>query len=99
MTIGGTVVQNELQKRLPPSLGISSASFAYTIVPEIKHFPEPLKSELRGAFADSISVLWQSMIGISGIGLLACLLMRNVPMRSEVDKSWGLEKDHEEVKE
>lgn len=73
MTVGGTVVQSELQSRIE-GLGIDSAFFAHAVVPEIAGLTEPLKSELRSAFANSISVLWQTMIGISGIGFLACFL-------------------------
>lgn len=91
LTVAGSVVQNQLQRRLPENLGINVASFAYNVVPEIKGMSEPLKSELRVAFADSISVLWQTMIGVAGIGFLACFLMEEVQMKSELDENWGLE--------
>lgn len=32
------------------------------------------------------------MIGISGLGLISVLLMKEVPMRTDVDEQWGLEK-------
>ena len=56
---------------------------------------EPLKTQLRVAFADSISVLWQTMIGIAGIGFLSCLLMREIPLKSDLDENWQMEESKE----
>lgn len=53
--------------------------------------PEPFKTQVRIAFADSINVLWQTMIGIAAIGFLSCFLMKEVPMQSDLDENWGLE--------
>ena len=64
---------------------------AYSLVPEIKSLEEPLRSSVQVAFADSIAVIWQVMIGISAIGLLSCLLMRGIPLNMDVDDSWALE--------
>jgi len=52
---------------------------------------EPPKTQVRVEFADSISVLWQTMIGIAGIGLLSCFPMKEIPMKSDLDENWGLE--------
>jgi hypothetical protein len=30
------------------------------------------------------------MCGLSGIGLLSCLLMDEVPLRTDMDDTWGL---------
>ena len=51
---------------------------------------EPLRGEVRGAFAESLRVVWQTMIGICGVGLLSVALMREVPMQKVVDETYGL---------
>ena len=47
----------------------------------------------RVAFAESIDVVWQVFIGIAAIGLLACPLMKGLPLHTEVDRKWGLEEN------
>jgi hypothetical protein len=37
-----------------------------------------------------MAVIWQTMIGISGLGLLFSLLMAEVPMDTTVDESYAL---------
>jgi hypothetical protein len=52
--------------------------------------PQPLKDQVRAVFAQSTMLIWQVMIGISGLGLMTCLLMREVEMRKSMDEKWGL---------
>lgn len=93
VTIGGSIVQNELKKRLPGDIPNVAANtgLAYSIVPAIRSMEEPLKTTVRVAFAESLKVTWQVMIGVSAIGLLSCLLMRGIPLNMDVDESWALE--------
>lgn len=42
------------------------------------------------AFADSLAVLWEVMIGIAVLGLLSVLLMRELPLQNVLDEEWGL---------
>ena len=70
---------------------------AYAAIPAIKTLPQPLRDEVRDAFARSISIIWQVMAGISGIGLLACPFMRALPLTGQVDEKWGLEGDKPSV--
>ena len=51
---------------------------------------EPLRGQVRAAFAESLRVVWQTMIGVSGVGLLSVALMREVPMQKVVDETYGL---------
>ena len=67
------------------------ASMAYSLVPEIKSLEEPLRSSVQVAFADSIAVIWQVMIGIAGLGLLCSLPMKALPLHTQVDEDWGME--------
>ena len=68
------------------------ASIAYSAIPNIAALQEPLRTHVRDAFAGSIAVIWQVMIGIAGAGLLSSIAMKNVQMGSKVDEKWGMEK-------
>ena len=99
VTIGGTVLQNELKTRLPTSFSVNfpqGTAIAYSIIPLIRTLPEPLKTEIRVAFAESLRVVWQVLIGISAVGLIASLAMKRLPLHTEVDEKWGIE--HTEAK-
>lgn len=61
------------------------------MIPTINSLAEPLKDEVRQAFATSLKELWEVMIGISAIGLLTVILMKEIEMRSVVD---DLEESH-----
>jgi hypothetical protein len=39
-------------------------------------------------------VIWQVFIGVAGIGLLASLFMKGLPLHTEVDRQWALEGEH-----
>jgi hypothetical protein len=83
VTIGGAVLQNELSKRLPPALlaKISGPTdLAYALIPTIKTFEEPLRTEVRVAFADSLRVVWEVIAGIGALGLVVSLLMKALPL-------------------
>ncbi|KAJ6474403.1 major facilitator superfamily domain-containing protein [Mycena vitilis] len=98
VTLGGTVLQNELQKRLPEAFSLQfpqGTAIAYSIIPLIPSLDEPLKNEIRVAFAESLRVVWQVLIGIAGAGLLASLAMKRLPLHTEVDQKWGIDKEKE----
>lgn len=63
ISIGATILQNQLGKCLPkefpPQLpsGASGAGFVYSIIPEIKNMVEPLKNQVREAFGRNIAVI------------------------------------------
>ncbi|KAF8961745.1 major facilitator superfamily domain-containing protein [Flammula alnicola] len=85
ITVGGTILQNELGKRLPAefvsSLPQGSISIAYSAIPRIAALEEPLRSQVRAAFADGIRVIW----------MLSALLMADVPMQAKMDQKWTVE--------
>ncbi|KAJ7589103.1 Mfs1.2 [Mycena floridula] len=97
VSIGATILQNQLGKRLPEeflvqfSNGASGAGFFYAVIPEIKSLQEPLKSQLREAFGGSLSVIWQVMIGIAAIGAIASAFMPNLELQNQVDERWAVE--------
>ncbi|KAJ7254826.1 major facilitator superfamily domain-containing protein [Mycena rebaudengoi] len=93
ITISSTILQNMLKKNLPADFIAqfpSGFEIAYAAIPYINRLPEPLRAEVRAAFADSMAVIWQVMIGMAGLGLLLSLLMAEVPMTSAVDENFGL---------
>lgn len=93
IAIGSTVLQNGLSKNLPEAflhqIG-GNAGNALAAIPSIKDLAEPLRHEVRVAFADSLKIVWQVMIGITAIGLLASLFMKQLSLTAETDEKWGL---------
>ncbi|EED77989.1 hypothetical iron permease [Postia placenta Mad-698-R] len=92
--IGGAILQNALRERLPATFVStlpSGTQLAYSIIPEIRYLPLSLKAEVQAAFAQSTAIIWRVMIGVSGLGLLSCLLMREIAMRTSMDEQWGLQ--------
>lgn len=93
ITIASTILENELQKKLPESFVSQfpgGLTIAYAAIPLIKDLPEPLRTQVRVAFADSMSVIWKTMVGICGAGVLSLLLLKEIPMNSEVNETYGL---------
>ena len=72
----------------PPASG---AQIAYAAIPIISGLEEPLRTEVRNAFAASLKTVWLVMVGMSGAGLLSVALMRELPMQQETDETFGLE--------
>ncbi|GJE99893.1 MFS general substrate transporter [Phanerochaete sordida] len=99
VTIGTAVLQTQLTSRLPADFLAAypqGVAAAYSIIPTIAALPEPLQTQVRAAFADAIAVVWRVMVGIAGLGLLASLAMRSLPLHTDVDERWGLEEKREE---
>ncbi|KAF7340868.1 MFS general substrate transporter [Mycena sanguinolenta] len=96
LTIGGTVLDNQLQLRLPSSF-ISDISYshrssmlAYALIPRISALPLGLRLEVQKAFAEALSTVWLVLVAIAGVGLLASLFMKGLPLHSELDERWAL---------
>lgn len=94
VTIGTAILQTQLGKRLPQAFLAQlpdGVSLAYSLVSVIPTLSEPLRSEVQLAFAQSIDVIWQVMIGVAGVGLIAALFMEGLPLHTQVDQDWGME--------
>ena len=94
VAIGGSILQNLLSHKLPPSYIAqlpSGVSFAYSAIPTLKSLDPDLQLLVRKAFADSLKLMWLVMIGISGIGLVSVFFMKEIPMRHDLDEQWALE--------
>lgn len=98
VTIGGTVLQNELQRHLPPTFIAQfpeGTVVAYATIPAIADLPEPLRTEVREAFAVSLKVVWEVLLAIGGLGFVSSLFMKAVPLHSAVDDQWRLQQQVE----
>ena len=96
MTIGTAVLQTQLTHRLPADFvstipGGGNVALAYSLIPVIPTLQGSLRTEVQDAYAKSIAVIWQVMIGVSGIGLIASLFMKGLPLHTQTDKQWGLQ--------
>ena len=93
IVIGGIVLQNVLQSRLPETLLSTlpdGAEIVYSVIPTIRTLDEPLKGQVIGAFVEATRRIWIVMAGISGIGFLSCFIMREEEMRIDMDSKLGL---------
>ncbi|KAJ7584101.1 iron permease [Mycena floridula] len=96
ITISSTILQNELTENLPldfVSQFPDGAQIAYAAIPLIKNLPEPLRSQVRVAFASSMSMVWKVMIGIGGAGLISVVFLEEVPMKTHTDETFGLKQE------
>ena len=53
------------------------------------------ETAVREAFARSLRVVWLTMVGMGGVGLLSVTLMREVPMQKHTDDKYGLDDGHQ----
>lgn len=96
MAVGGSILQNGLQQRLPSEFVSSlpqGTQLTYSIVPLISELSPQLQEQVRVAFAQSIALIWRIMIGFSAAGFVSCLLMQEVPLRISMDDTWGLREE------
>lgn len=94
ITIASTILQNELSKNLPTSFTSQfpqGVEIAFAAIPVVKELPEPIRSEVREAFAGSMSLIWLVMMGISVLGLFTVALLKEIPMTESTDETYALE--------
>ena len=72
---------------------------AYAAIPVIKTLDEPLRTEVREAFARSMVVIWRVMIGIAGAGALTVPLLREIKMHVVTEEKYGLKESDQEKKD
>ncbi|KAF7331692.1 MFS domain-containing protein [Mycena kentingensis (nom. inval.)] len=93
ITIASTVVQNQLQQKLPAAFVAQfppGFEIAYAAIPVIKTLEDPLKRQVEAAFAESLAVLWRVLLGIGGAGFVASLFMKEIKMATMVDDKYAL---------
>ncbi|KAJ7505900.1 major facilitator superfamily domain-containing protein [Mycena galericulata] len=99
ITISSSILQNGLKKRLPAAFVAqfpARTEIAIAAIPAIHRLQGPLRTQVEIAFAESMAVIWQVMIGFAGIGFLSSLMMAEIPMSTEVDEAYAL-KDKKKV--
>ncbi|KAI9001454.1 iron permease [Trametes punicea] len=93
VAISASILQNELKKRLPQEFAAQfpeGVEIAYAAIPIIHTLDEPLRNEVRVAFASSMAVVWKAMLGFSAGGVLTLLMLREVPMQKFTNEKYGL---------
>ncbi|GAA6063797.1 hypothetical protein JCM10212_005960 [Sporobolomyces blumeae] len=107
ISVGSSVLQNRLNKTLPSDVVANlgggggaggGGEIAFAAIPLIKNLPEPVRSQVREAFADSTRTIWQVMIGVAGLALVVALTFKSIPLSKEKDEAWGLADDEAEKK-
>ncbi|GAA5874035.1 hypothetical protein JCM16303_002669 [Sporobolomyces ruberrimus] len=95
IAIGSTVLQNRLNDLLPVAFAeqFGSGDIAFAAIPVIKTLPEPLRTQVQKAFADSIKTIWQVILGVAALGFLVSLLIKSLPLTMEQDENWGMAQD------
>ncbi|KAH8102989.1 hypothetical protein BXZ70DRAFT_1063074 [Cristinia sonorae] len=98
VSIGAAILRNELAKRLPAEFlqqvlnngrpDSSNVNLAFSVIPLTRKLDDPLRHEVRVAFGEAVRVIWKTMTGIVAIGLLASLMMKDVPRY--VGENWDL---------
>src|SRR6266852_783241 len=94
VTIGGAIIQNELKKKLHAfflTLFPQGVQIAFGAIPVIPSLSQPLKDDVRNTFGDALKVVWQVVLGISIVGMLCNIGMKQLKLHTEIDKDWGVE--------
>lgn len=91
IVLGDSILQNVLMHRLPRSFVESAldkhggSSFATSAIPQIAALPEPLRADVRRAFAAACRVVWWCMLPLGLLGLATNLGVVELPLHEEVD--------------
>jgi hypothetical protein len=94
VTTGGAIIQNELKNRLPASFLThfpQGVEIAFETIPIIPSLDQPLKDEVRNTFGIALKVVWQVVLGISIVGMLCNIGMKQLKLHTEINEDWGRE--------
>ncbi|KAJ7836914.1 iron permease [Mycena olivaceomarginata] len=107
ITISGAILQNTVKHRFPARFLKelpAGSDFEFSALSRIAALPEPMQHEVKITFGQGISTIYWVMIatsayfliiGVSGLGLLCVLFMKEVPMCGNVDAKFGLKEKGE----
>ena len=91
--IGGSVFENSWNtyiegdlSQLPADLQVDGTQ-ALSIIPILPTLSVPLQDLLRACFADSVRVIWYVMIGLTGLGFVITIFMKDLPLDNGVNTS------------
>ncbi|KAF2109710.1 major facilitator superfamily domain-containing protein, partial [Lophiotrema nucula] len=68
-------------------------AYQYISGPLIKSLPESVKSEVIAAYARSLRTVWEVAIGIASLGMFLVCLERHVPLRKDLNTSYGINEE------
>jgi len=94
VTTGGAIIQNELKNKLPASFLTQfpqGVEIAFETIPIIPSLNQPLKDGVRDTFGIALKVVWQVVLGISIVGMLCSIGMKQLDLHTEIDEDWGRE--------
>ncbi|KAN0135475.1 MFS general substrate transporter [Lactarius tabidus] len=94
VTVGGAILQNELKKKLPASFLAQfpqGVELAFAAIPSIPTLEQPMKDEVRKTFGEALKVVWQVVLGITVVGFVSSLGMRQFQLHTNIDQDWGRE--------
>lgn len=98
IAISSAVLQNQLKGRLPAdftSTFPAGVEIAFSAIAQLPTLEEPLRSQVRVAFAESLSIIWKVMIGMSALGMLSNLALQEIPMLTATDEKYGLQENQQ----
>ncbi|KIO28004.1 hypothetical protein M407DRAFT_22771 [Tulasnella calospora MUT 4182] len=104
VTIGATILQNELKRKLPQSFvealtsaGGHGVEFSYAAIPAIRVLEEPVKTQVKEAFASSLRIVWLVMAALAALGTVTVFGMKELRLHEVTDEDWGLKEKKEQA--
>ncbi|KAF8322733.1 MFS general substrate transporter [Clavulina sp. PMI_390] len=94
VSVGITVLQNSLKARLSAEVLASfphGVEMSYSIIPLVRQLPEPLKTQVREAFALSMANVWYTMAALAGVGFVASFFGKAYVLNNFMDEQYGLD--------
>jgi len=92
VTAGGAILQNELKKKLPTSFLTQfpqGVEIAFETIPIIPRLPQPLRDDVRNTFGIALKTIWQLVLGISIVGILVSIGLKQLELHTDIDGDWG----------
>ncbi|KAJ7163070.1 iron permease [Mycena filopes] len=99
VTVAGSILQNRLSSNLPAAFVEKfpgGSQIALEIIPFIPSLEQPLRDEVRHAFAKAFQVMWFALAGVACFGFLSSFGMKHLPLHTSVDANWGQEEEVDE---
>ncbi|KAI4171435.1 MAG: hypothetical protein LQ343_004291 [Gyalolechia ehrenbergii] len=95
VAVGGTVFQNQMKTKLLAYPALASKAYEYSrdassLVQIIKAMRDDVvKENLQHAYADSLKVVWLTMCGLAGVGLILSLWTKGLDMNKPLETEQG----------
>ena len=92
VTAGGAIIQNELKNKLPASFLTQfpqGVDIAFETIPIISSLEETLKDDVRNTFGIALKLVWQVLLGISIVGMVCNIGIKQMELHTNIDEDWG----------